>query len=231
MCYADSNRRATAEIARLFREASLYTLPYDFDVGPLYRRSIKQMIPIARPSGDADGEVQLERALWDLQPSGKAKPFLRANARSDALRTKWPWKLLLRNRCVVPADGFYEPEKPAMTKGTVPWSYYQLKDGSPFFFAGLFNETLDPESGEMMTSYTIITTDANDLIAGRKHNRMPVLLRPADAHEWLFADDLPEHLLQPYPANEMTGYRVTDRVKNRREPDGADFVEPVLEQA
>ena len=230
MCYADSNRRATAEIARLFREASLHALPYDFDVGPLYRRSIKQMLPIARPTGDADGEVQVERALWDLQPAGNAKPFLRANARSDALRTKWPWKLLLRNRCVVPADGFYEPEKPAMSKEKAPWSFYQLTDGSPFFFAGLFNETPDAD-GVMVTSYTIITTDANDLIAGRRHNRMPVILRPADAHEWLFADDLPDHLLRPYPANEMIGYRVMDRVKNRREPDSPEFVEPVADQA
>ena len=231
MCYADSMRRAEAEIARLFKEASLQALPYDFDVGALYRRSIKQKVPIARPTGDADGEIQIERALWDLIPSGKSKPFLRANARSDALRTKWPWKLLLRRRCIVPADGFYEPEKPAMAKGTVPWSFYQLESGKPFFFAGLFNETKDPDTGEMVTSYTIITTDANKLVASRKHNRMPVILHPSDAHEWLFADDLPEHLLKPYPANEMIGHRVADRVKNRREPDGPDFVEPVEDQA
>lgn len=114
MCYADSNKSAAAEIARLFREASLGILDSDFEFGLRYHRNIKQMIPIARPTGDADGEVQIESAYWDFQPAGKAKPFLRANARSDALRTKWPWKVLVHNRCVVTADGFYEPEKPAM---------------------------------------------------------------------------------------------------------------------
>ncbi|MEM8589901.1 MAG: hypothetical protein AAGG65_17720 [Pseudomonadota bacterium] len=55
---------------------------------------------------------------------------------------------------------------------------------------------------------------------------MPAILRPADAREWLLADDVPEHLLKSYPANEMVGYRVTDCVKNRREPVRASFSSP-----
>jgi putative SOS response-associated peptidase YedK len=229
MCYAKSERKNRDEVRKWFASDALGldVLEPIPEFEPRYRLSIKEMIPIARPTGDGDNEVQLELAHWDLIPPGKSKPFLRANARSDSLRAKWPWKMLLRNRCVVPADGFYEPEKPAMTKGTVPWSFYQLIDGGLFLMPGLFNEAADPKTGELVTTYTIITTDANDLIAGRKHNRMPAILRPEDAREWLFADELPDHLLAPYPSSEMVGYRVTDRAKNRREQEGPDMVEPI----
>lgn len=230
MCYWKSQRHPRSEIASLFDRVGITLLPSEDDVKPRFRMGIKEMIPIARPTGDGDDEVQLELAHWDLIPPGTSKPFLRANARADSLRDKWPWKLLLRNRCVVPVDGFYEPEKPAMAKGSVPWSFYQLSDSGLFLLAGLWNEAADPKTGELMTTYTIITTDANELVAGRKHNRMPAILRPESAHEWLFSGTLPDHLLEPYPAGEMIGYRVTDRAKNRKEPEGPDMVEPVEDQ-
>jgi putative SOS response-associated peptidase YedK len=70
------------------------------------------------------------------------------NARSDKLGT-WPWKSVQRQRCLVPASGFWEPEKPARAPGSAPWSYYSTKDGRPFFMAGLWAEAHDPTTGEV----------------------------------------------------------------------------------
>lgn len=234
MCYAKSERKNRDEVRKWFEaELSLDLAGAMPEFERRFRIGVKELVPILRPAGDGpaeDDKVRMDLAHWDLIPPGKAKPFLRANARSDTLREKWPWKAVLHNRCIVPADGFFEPEKPAMAKGTAPWSYYQLADGGLFAMAALFCEAADPKTGEIVPTYTIITTDANELVAGRKHNRMPAILRPDQVREWLFADDLPDHVLQPFPADRMTGWRVTDRAKNRREREGPDMVEPA-EQA
>ena len=92
----------------------------------------------------------------------------------------WPWRAVQRHRCLIPASGFWEPEKPAREKGVAPWSYYSMTDGRPFFMAGLWAEASDPATGEVADTYTLIITDANATM--RVHDRMPVILarkRPA----------------------------------------------------
>lgn len=223
MCNAKSHRKSADELTGFGLELGLKfsgdvpPFPPRYRIGPRQRHVIFIV--------DEEGLVRPTIAVWDLIPPGKAKPFLRTNARADGLRTTWPWKSLLRKRCLVPADGFYEPEKPARTKGTVPWSFYARKDGGLFMMAGLFNETTDPDTGEIITSYTVITTEANAVI--QIHDRMPVILEPADCRLWLEADDLPETVLRPYPADGMTGWRVTDEARNSRVPENPGMVEPV----
>jgi putative SOS response-associated peptidase YedK len=168
-------------------------------------------------------------ALWDLIPPGQAKPFLRTNARADGLTTTWPWKTLVHtHRCLVFCDGFFEPEKPARAKGPAPWSYYTRKDGNTFLMAGLFTEVVDPETGEIIYSYTVITTDANEVI--RVHDRMPAIIAPEDAETWLFAEIFPQHLLRPFPADLMADWRVPDAAKNPRTPDHPGMIEPVRKE-
>ena len=61
-----------------------------------------------------------------------------------------------------------------------PWSYYSMKDGRPFFMAGLWADAPDPATGEVADTYTVIITDANATM--RVHDRMPAILatmRPA----------------------------------------------------
>lgn len=225
MCNAKSLRYVRDEMVAFAQELGLQ-LANDYPpFEPRYRIGPTQQHTIFRPS---DGEqVSVDHARWDLIPSGNAKRFLRTNARAEGLRTTWPWKLLYRSqRCQVPADGFYDPEKPARAKGTVPWSFYSLKNGGPFMMAGLYNRTPHLDGGEPLLSYTIITTTANEAI--RIHDRMPVMITEPEAmREWLFADDLPEHLLVPFPAERMAGWRVVDEARNSRAPEHPGMVEPV----
>jgi putative SOS response-associated peptidase YedK len=46
-----------------------------------------------------------------------------------------------KRRCLIPADGFYEWKKTA--EGKIPYSI-EMKDGSPFVFAGLWDGWQDP---------------------------------------------------------------------------------------
>jgi putative SOS response-associated peptidase YedK len=99
------------------------------------------------------------------------------------------------------ADGFYEWQKKT-ANGKQPY-YIRMEDDSPFAFAGLWESW---KNGSEVRSATIITTDANEVVAPI-HNRMPVILHPEDYELWLDPDfDEKERLttlLKPYPPEAM----------------------------
>jgi putative SOS response-associated peptidase YedK len=122
-----------------------------------------------------------------------------------------------RRRCLVPADGFYEWRKEGGKRQPV---YVRRKDGRPFAFAGLWERW--EREGEVIESCAIITTGANDLMAGF-HDRMPVILHPKDYDLWLDpAVQDPEvlaPLLKPCPGGELEVYPVSRLVNDARNED------------
>ena len=152
---------------------------------------------------------------WGLIPSWSKEAKGIINARVETIEDKPSFKESFeRRRCLILADGFYEWERNGKT--SQPY-YFQMKDGAPFAFAGIWDRW---RSGDRsITSCAIITTTANELLA-EIHTRMPVILRPESYDLWLNensrAADLRD-LLVPFPATEMTshpvGYDVND-VKN-----------------
>jgi putative SOS response-associated peptidase YedK len=105
------------------------------------------------------------------------------NARAETLTELPSFKALVdRRRCIIPANGFYEWRKEGKHK--VPmWVY--LKNRKPFGLAGLWDVWREPD-GNRVESFTIITTDPNELVRPI-HNRMSVILRPDDEEQWLDA--------------------------------------------
>jgi putative SOS response-associated peptidase YedK len=178
---------------------------------------------ILRPTGD--GPLNWSWARWSLIPPGAKEPpaYPLNNARSDKLGI-WPWRGVQRQRCLIPASGFWEPEKPAREKGVAPWSYYSMRDGRPFFMAGLWSKVAVAATGEVADTYTLIITDAN--AAMRVHDRMPVILATDAARRWIEPGPLPAELLVPYPAEEMQAWRVGDAAKNSRFEPHAGMAEP-----
>jgi putative SOS response-associated peptidase YedK len=161
-----------------------------------------------------DGKRKLEMLHWGLIPSWADDPSIgnrMINARAETVAEKPSFRKAFRNhRCLVLADGFYEWQKTA--NGKQPY-YIRMEDDSPFAFAGLWESW---KNGSEVRSATIITTDANDVVAPI-HNRMPVILHPEDYELWLDPDfDEKEPLstlLKPYPAEAMEAYPVS-RVVN-----------------
>lgn len=139
------------------------------------------------------------------------KPLI--NARAETVATTPFFRTAFKNkRCLVIADGFYEWRR---TKdGKVPYRI-ALQTHEPFAFAGIWSMVHD-RAGEPQSTFAIITTEANDLVA-QIHNRMPVILQERDEEDWL-NPQLPleeaEALLIPFPAARMTSYEVSPRVNS-----------------
>jgi putative SOS response-associated peptidase YedK len=108
---------------------------------------------------------QISRMVWGLIPfwakDDKFK-FQTINARVEGIKNKPVYRKPFRTqRCLVPATGFYEPDKIHYSKPPFPWHYFQLQGGGLFAFAGLYDIWKDPKTGKEIKSYTIITTQAN----------------------------------------------------------------------
>jgi putative SOS response-associated peptidase YedK len=87
-----------------------------------------------------------------------------------------------------------------------------MKDDKPLAFAGIWDTWKGEETP--IESCAIITTSANDLSLPI-HDRMPVVLRGADAEAWLDpeVEDVAS-LLRPYAADEMVRERVSSYVNS-----------------
>jgi putative SOS response-associated peptidase YedK len=127
---------------------------------------------------------------WGLVPEwAKDKSFQKntLNARLETIAEKPSFRNSVNKRCLIPADGFFEWEW-LDPKGKTKKKYLIHMPGENLFaFAALWSEWKEPESGEILQTYTLLTTEANELMA-RIHNskkRMPVILRPDKEQIWL----------------------------------------------
>ena len=161
------------------------------------------------------GRRGLARLSWGLVPRdalGKERGFI--NARSETACQKPSFAdAFAHRRCLIPATGFYEWQK-LDARRRQPW-LIRLAAPGPFAFAGLW-EPAAALPGATPTC-TILTTEPNQ-VARPIHDRMPVILAPADYALWLdpaleLAAEL-RALLRPFPAAAMTAYPVSTRVNN-----------------
>ncbi|NML66081.1 SOS response-associated peptidase [Hymenobacter sp. RP-2-7] len=181
---------------------------------PNYNAAPSQALPII--TNAAPQQIQLVPwglvPGWSRDPASGPKPI---NARAETLQEKPSFRqLLARKRCLVLADSFYEWQ--ATERGKVPHRIL-LQSEEPFAFAGLWDEWVDKASGEVHPTFTIITTEPNELMASI-HNRMPVILPGPEAERAWLADDLGpsahQKLLLPYDAALMKEYAITTRVNS-----------------
>jgi putative SOS response-associated peptidase YedK len=146
---------------------------------------------------------------WGLLPSWAKDKSLQnntLNARIETLHEKPSFRSVLTNRCLIPANGFYEwqwldPEGKKKQKYLIT-----VEDEEAFAFAGLWNAWTDRLTGEIIETYTIITRPANGLMA-RIHNsklRMPWILPHSEESDWL-AGKQPIYKEVPFRAEPIGG--------------------------
>ena len=151
------------------------------------------------------------------------------NARAESVADKPAYRhAFKKHRCLVVTDGFFEWKK--MAGGKQP-HLIRTKDGQPFAFAGLWSRW-QPPTGEPLETFTILTTDANPVVAD-VHDRMPVILAPKDYGLWLDpavqdAEKLTP-LLVPMAGDELELVPVSRRV-NSPANDVAECIEPLVER-
>lgn len=211
MCGRFTSTHEAAELAGRFGVAVPEGQRPRFNIAPTQRALAIVLDP-------QTGRRQARLARFGLVPhwAKDAAPAARMiNARAETLLERPAYRGLVRgHRCLVPADGFYEWQAgPAGKRLPVRFT---LPGGALFAFAGLWTTWLDRESGEPVDSFTIVTTAANELVAGL-HDRMPVILRRDLEEPWLDPGVPPEAALAflvPYPAGEMVAAPASTRANS-----------------
>ena len=148
------------------------------------------------------------------------------NARAESIDKKPSFSSSVRSkRCIIPVKGFFEWQHAGKEK--IPW-YIFHQDNDILSIAGLFDEWIENSTGEKFSTFSIVTTDANELMA-EIHNsakRMPVILDKSSETAWLkqsaSLDDVLQ-LLTPCPSEILKAHTVSpfinDKGANRNTPE------------
>jgi putative SOS response-associated peptidase YedK len=182
---------------------------------PRYNIAPTQVVPVVRETPEGARECVLLR--WGLIPSWARDPDIGQrliNARAEGVADKPSFRAAFRKRrCLVPATGFYEWKR----AGTRKQPYLvQLEPDGLFAMAGLWERWRSPEGVDVAT-FTIVTTDASPALQGL-HERMPVIVAPADYDEWLSSPN-PSALLGPWGQSDVRLVPVSTRVNSVRNDD------------
>lgn len=164
---------------------------------------------------------------WGLIPSwvrdeeeAKEIRFKTFNARAETLAERPSFSPSLSSkRCIIPVKGFYEWQH--VGKDRIPWFIYS-NDGTLLSLAGLYSEWVNNNEDKIENTFTIITTEANEMMAG-VHNskkRMPAVLIGGAEKEWLDLTIKPADasaVLRPAPDGYLKAHTISPLINNRKE--------------
>lgn len=202
--------------------AALFGAPASTEVQPRYNIAPTQYIAAIR-NGSEGRELAMLR--WGLVPFWAKDPSIgnrMINARAETVAEKPSYRAAFRHRrCVVLADGFYEWRRESDAK--TPY-FISLASGEPFALAGLWENWSDKSSGESLQTTALITTAANAFMQPL-HHRMPLILDPDAATEWLAGSaNLLEQAVDQTPR--LQAWPVDRRVNNARN-EGEELIDAV----
>jgi putative SOS response-associated peptidase YedK len=214
MCGRYAAFKSVDEIRRAFGTVNP---PPNFD--PTWNMAPTRLAPVVRLHPQTHAR-HLDLLRWGLVPhwAKDAKTTRQPiNARSESAATSPMFRdALTRRRCIVPADAFYEWQVRGGAK--IPYAVARA-DGDPLAIAGLW-EGWRGADAEVLRTFTILTTDANDTLRPL-HERMPVVLEKADWPVWLGEREGDyAALLRPSLAS-LRVWRVAPAVNNARNDSAA----------
>lgn len=146
------------------------------------------------------------------------------NARSETVSAKPSFRGAWREQhwALAPMECYFDPCWE--TGAAVRWRIRRA-DGEPFACAGLWERWQDPASAETITSFTLLTVNADGhALCGRMHRpgdekRMPLIIAESDQLDWLNAStDQAQEFMRPFPASELTGEPAPLKARNPRRP-------------
>ncbi|TQV82873.1 SOS response-associated peptidase [Aliikangiella coralliicola] len=167
---------------------------------------------------EQDGEIVTTQMRWGFRPYWAKPSFAKINAKSETMFEGKMFKHSAFNRrCLVVADGFFEPKGPS--GGYRPWYYFSYEDKRPFVFAGIWTAFETPE--ESYNNFAILTTSPNSQMEAF-HHRAPVILNDHHA-AWLDTsnknvDDL-KAIVAPTEYPGLVAYRVPEYAKKPGDKD------------
>jgi len=209
---------------------------------PRYNIAVGQLAPVI----SSDHPLQLDLMTFGMTPHWATKPMYLFNARAEGDRNKENnpaysgakdiiikpafRKSIRSKRCLVIADAFIEGTTDEGLSN--PFLVYLQNKERPFAMAGLFDEWENNKTGEILRSFSIITTTANDLMQKLPHHRMPVILKREQEHLWLNLkmplSDITK-IIRPYDSNLMNAYAICPQIKSAKN-DSKDLIVPKSER-
>jgi len=184
-------------------------------ITPRFNISPSQEIPVVIEGKNGRELRWMEwgfRPDWFKAQTNRPPPI---NARSESLLERPMFHdAVIRGRCLIPADGFFEWKTIPGERRKQPM-YVRLADGELFGFAGLYTDRPGTGGAGLVGSCAIITTGPNELMAAI-HHRMPAILERADEALWLSHRERDAarllSCLRPYPAAQMEAFPVSHLV-------------------
>jgi putative SOS response-associated peptidase YedK len=218
VCGRFTQQTPSSEIARIFEAEDLA-----FDPGERYNVAPTDPAAVVverRPSVDEPAHRAVVLYRWGLIPHWADSPKVAAkafNARAETVTTSGLFReAFRRRRCLVPVDSFYEWRRDGRIRQPL-----RILDpgGGPLVLAGLWAGRKDPETQEVVRSFTIVTSRPNAFMTPI-HDRMPVVLPKGAWARWLdpLHADLGElrALLEPRDDVALDAYPVPPLVNNVR---------------
>ena len=180
---------------------------------PRYNCAPTQLLPVI--TGAA--RKGISTFYWGMHPSfAKQKTLseriINQPAEQISERTALK-KMLMRHRCIIPADGFFGWKKVGK-KTMVPYRF-MFSENQLFSIAGIWTE-FENEKDEEIHTFTMITIPSSEDVL-QVQDRMPLILDVEQERIWLDAE-APEHrlmeLLKTYPKEELISYTVSSGIKD-----------------
>ncbi|CAD5366669.1 Putative SOS response-associated peptidase [Rubrivivax sp. A210] len=214
---------------------NLYHLSPRDSVAIYFRALVPDYVPAAvGPFGSglmlraqADGALAGSLGQWGMiKPGSKTRrPTSRAiltnNARIEGIAERVTYRQAWERgqRCLIPAAWYQEPN---WETGRNIWWRLQRADGAPWGIAGLWSEWVDPDTGEVVPNYTMVTVNCDDhpllsrlhkpddkLPADAQDKRSLVCLEPSQWDTWLNGDEGDARALLSPPATDVFDQGVT----------------------
>lgn len=224
MCYSNSSTSKNVDLAKKYKKK----VPANMDETPVFFAS-GFSFPRWRVVTNDDS---LQVMQWGLIPSWfkgddpKEIASMTLNAKVETLDQKASFKHLLhRQECIIPSTGFFEWK--TIGKEKIPFYVYPSKEAI-FSMAGLYDQWMDPISGTVKRTFTILTGPANPLME-EIHNskkRMPVILKPSEEQNWLSGNLAPEQLYEPIDNSFMHAHEVNRKLISSKEHNCPKVLEP-----
>lgn len=177
------------------------------------------------PAVCSDNKSVIRLLKWGLIPSwvksGESADEIRFrtfNARSETIASKPSFSSAFASkRCIIPVRGFFEWQHLGNRK--IPWYIYRA-DNDIMSLAGVWSEWTDNNTGEVLSTFSVVTTGANELMS-EIHNskkRMPVVLERDAERLWLDLTSEKDEiipLLKPYDSGVLKAHTISDLINQK----------------
>ena len=176
-----------------------------------------------RETLDKSKIAEVSRQVWSLNTVG------------ESMFETWTYRESAKNkRCLVCVDGFFEHYH---FNGRSFPHYIHTEDNEPMTLAGLWSEWTNELTGEVLRTFSIVTSAPNELMSKLHNNptapngpRMPLILPEESIEDWLNIDAKTKaeqkriiDLIKPYTDKELKAY-TCGQLRGKRALGNVSFV-------